>query len=125
MILHRGRCLFKGGEDDEDITSNSTTSPIEDAAEIRLGPMTRSRSKLIEQQVNSLLCDYDNFIDENFILPKSMHLCMIRFIDNTRVDGGEHHDREENIMEHEGGATQEEMRPPRTSPRLSHAIDRN
>ena len=55
---------------DEDITSISTTSPIEDVAEIRLGPMTRSRSKLIEQDVNSLLVDYDNFIDENFKLHK-------------------------------------------------------
>ena len=67
---------------DEDIPSVSTTSPIEDAAvqddEVRLGPMTRSRTKLIEQQVNSLLVGYYNIIDENFILPKSMHLCVIR-----------------------------------------------
>ena len=48
---------------DEDIPSVSTTSPIEDVAvqdnskEVRLGPMTRSRTKLIEQQVNSLLAD--------------------------------------------------------------------
>ena len=85
------------GQTDEDIPSSSTTSPIEDVAvqdksnEVRIGPMTRSRTKLLEQQVNSLLLDYDVFIDENFILPKSMHLCMIRFIDNTRVDGGKHH----------------------------------
>ena len=72
MILHRARCLFKGGgEDDEDIPSVSTTSPIDDVAvqdktnEVRLGPMTRSRAKLLEQQVNSLLVEYDNFIDEN------------------------------------------------------------
>ena len=58
--------------------------------EVRLGPMTRSRTKLIEQQVNSLLVDYDNFIDENFILSKSMHLCMIRVVDNTNIDGGKH-----------------------------------
>ena len=51
--------------------------------EVRLGPMTRSRTKLIEQQVNSPLVDYDNFIDENFILPMSLHLCMIRFVANT------------------------------------------
>ena len=59
--------------------------------------MTRSRTKLIEQQVNSLLVDYDNLIDENFILPKSMHLCMIRFVDNTNVNGGDHQDLEENM----------------------------
>ena len=62
--------------------------------------MTRSRSKLIEQQVNSLLVDYDNFIDDNFILPKSMHLCMIRFVDNTNANEGEHQGMEENIKEH-------------------------
>ena len=54
--------------------------------------MTRSRTKLIEQQVNSLLADCDNLIDENFILPKSMHLCVIRFVDNTSANGGEHQD---------------------------------
>ena len=46
---------------DEDIPSSSTNSPIDDVAvqdkinEVRLGPMTRSRTKLFEQQVNSLL----------------------------------------------------------------------
>ena len=64
--------------------------------------MTRSRTKLIEQHVNSLLVDYDNLIDENFILPKSMHLCMIRFIDNTSASGGKHQVKEENNLEHGG-----------------------
>ena len=41
--------------------------------------MTRARAKLLEQQVNSLLAQPDLCYDENFILPKSMHLCMIRF----------------------------------------------
>ena len=51
--------------------------------------------------MNSLRCDYNNFIDENFILPKSMHLCVLKFIDNTRVDGGEHQDMEEINMKHD------------------------
>ena len=38
--------------------------------------------------MNSLLLDYDVSDYESFILPKSMHLCMIRVIDNTSVDGG-------------------------------------
>ena len=89
----------------EDIPTVSTTSPMEDVAiqdnsnEVRLGPMTRSRTKLIEQQVNSLLVDYDNLIDENFILPKSMHLCMIRYDDNTSASGGKH---QVNNLEHGG-----------------------
>ena len=49
--------------------------------------MTRARAKLLEQQVNSLLIEYDVCVDENFILPKSMHLCMIRFVDNTSIGG--------------------------------------
>ena len=47
--------------------------------EVRIGPMTRARAKLLEQQVNSLLAQPNLCYDENFILPKSMHLCMIRF----------------------------------------------
>ena len=90
---------FQGGEDDEDIPSISTTSPIEDATEIRLGPMTRSRSKLLEQQVNSLLLEYNNIIDENFILPKSLHLCVLRFVDNTSAMEGDHQDMEASEME--------------------------
>ena len=62
--------------------------------------MTRSRTKLLEQQVNSLLVEYDIFNDENFILPKSMHLCMIRFVDNTNANGGKHQDMKGNNLEH-------------------------
>ena len=91
--------------DDEDIPSSSTLSPTEDVAiqdkpnEVRIGPMTRSRTKLLEQQVNSFLVDCDNLNHENFILPKSMHLCMIRFVDNTNANGGEHQDMEGNHLE--------------------------
>ena len=57
--------------------------------EVRIGTMTRARTKLLQQQVNSLLNEYDVCVNENFILPKSMHLCMIRFINNTSVGGGD------------------------------------
>ena len=86
---------FEGGEDDEDIPSPLPSSPIDDVAvqdkanDVRIGPMTRARTKLLEQQVNSLLIEYDVCVNENFILPKSMHLCMIRFIDNTSMGGGD------------------------------------
>ena len=66
-------------------------------------PMTRSRTKLLEQQVNSLLVEYDVYNCENFILPKSMHLCMIRFIDNTNIlGGGGHQGMDGNIKEPNG-----------------------
>ncbi len=38
--------------------------------------MTRARAKLLEQQVNSLLIESNVCVNENFILPKSLHLCM-------------------------------------------------
>jgi hypothetical protein len=44
------------------------------------GPITRARAKLLEQQVNSLLTEYNLFTNENFILAKSLHVCMIRFV---------------------------------------------
>ena len=67
--------------------------------EVRIGPMTRSRAKLLEQHVNSLLIEYDVCDYENFILPKSMHLCMIRLVDNTRIIGGEEQQGMENKVE--------------------------
>ena len=44
------------------------------------GPITRARGKLLEQQVNLFLNEPDVFINENFILPKSLYVCMIRFM---------------------------------------------
>ena len=41
-----------------------------------------------DYQVNSFLIEPDVLLKENFILHKSMHLCMIRFIDNTSVARG-------------------------------------
>ena len=38
-------------------------------------------------KVNSFLIEYDVCVYENFILPKSMHLCMIGFVDNTSIIG--------------------------------------
>ena len=51
--------------------------------------------------MNSLLVEYDVCDNENFILPKSMHLCMIRFIDNTNIGGGMERANEDG--KHEGG----------------------
>jgi len=94
---------FQGGEDDEGIPSSLPSSPIADQVavqdkpnELRIGPMTRARAKLLEQQVNSLLVEYDIFINENFILPKSLHICMIRFeAKDDLARGGEETVRED------------------------------
>jgi hypothetical protein len=75
--------------DDEDVAAKKSN-------EIRIGPITRARAKLLEQQVNSLLIEPDLLFSENFILPKSMHLCMIRFVDNMSIaQGGDELQQEE------------------------------
>jgi hypothetical protein len=46
--------------------------------------------------VNSLLTKYNLHTNENFILPKSLHVCMIRFVaEASMTRGGEESTREE------------------------------
>jgi hypothetical protein len=84
---------------DEGIPTSSPSS-VDDIAgcvdvqhklhDLRTGPITRARAKLLEQQVNSLLIEYNLFTYENFILPKSLHVCMIRFVaEASMTRGGE------------------------------------
>ncbi|XBH68608.1 hypothetical protein VPH35_096715 [Triticum aestivum] len=56
--------------------------------EIRIGPITRARAKLIEQQVNLLLIDSDYFINENCLLPKSLCVCILRFMREEGIARG-------------------------------------
>ena len=88
-LEHRGRRLLKGGGDDEDIPTITPTPianevvPIakkDQSNEIRIGPITRSHAKLLEQQVNLFLNEPGVLINENFILPKSLNYCMIRYL---------------------------------------------
>jgi len=80
---------------DEDIPTSLLPPPlpIEDepavklkSNEVRIGPMTRARAKLLKQQVNLFL--NDTLIDENFILPKSYYLCIIRYEEETSIARG-------------------------------------
>jgi hypothetical protein len=58
--------------------------------DLHTGPITRACAKLLEQQVNSLLTEYNLFTNENFILPKSLHVCMTRFVaEASMTHGGE------------------------------------
>ena len=104
---------------DEDIPITEVVAAQDKPNEIRLGPITRARAKLIEQQVNSLLVESGIFINENFILPKSLHLCMIRYEGETSIArGGEELQQEEHLLisnvskcvreEREAGALHEE-----------------
>ncbi|CAM8917787.1 unnamed protein product [Rhodiola kirilowii] len=87
--------LFEEGEDDEDTLSSPrrsstiTSNPIQLQADAPTkdaykGPMTRNRAKQIQHEVNSLLVDCYTIIDENYMLPKSSVLLLIRF---SKVDG--------------------------------------
>ena len=94
-LERRGRRLLKGGGDDEDIPTTplppSLTNEDEPAVklksdEVRIGPITRARAKLLKQQVNLFL--NGSLIDENFILPKSYYLCIIRYQEETSIARG-------------------------------------
>jgi hypothetical protein len=70
-LERHGRHLLKGG--DEGIPT-SLPSSIDDIAgrvdvqhkrdDLRTGPITRARAKLLEQHVNSLLTEYNLFTDD-------------------------------------------------------------
>jgi hypothetical protein len=98
---------FEGGEDDEDISTilplitEDDDAKIHDTNEIRIGTITRARAKLLNQQVNSFLVGSGILLNENFILHKSLHLCLIRFEEGYGVEGEE----AKLQPEHEGAST--------------------
>ena len=72
--------------------------------EIRIGPITRARAKLLEQQVNSLLVDNAIYFDESFILPKSLCVCIVSYIGEEGTAQGSkealQHGKEEGLEVH-------------------------
>jgi hypothetical protein len=46
---------------------------------IPTGPITRSRAKKIQQEVHALLYEFQSNTNENFMLPKSCMLILLRF----------------------------------------------
>jgi hypothetical protein len=95
--LHTAQITGACGACDEDIPITQPSPPTLDdpivaaqdksSDEIRIGPITRARAKLLQKQVNSLLAKFDIYCNENFILPKSLFICMIRFIGEEGVRG--------------------------------------
>jgi hypothetical protein len=49
------------------------------SSNLKQGHLTRSRAKKLQQQVPSLLDEFDNNIIENIIVPKSSTFMIIRF----------------------------------------------
>ena len=66
--------------------------------EIRIGPITRACAKLLEQQVNPLLVESAICLNENFILPKSLHVCIIRFEEKTCLARGDEELQQEECL---------------------------
>ena len=89
---------------DEDIPTPLPSFSIKDdiaqdkSNEIRIGPITRARAKLLEQQVNSLLVESDICVNQNFILPKSLHICMIRFEGKASLARGDEELQQEELL---------------------------
>jgi hypothetical protein len=60
-------------------TTQQMNQEQDTSSNLNQGPLTRSHSKNIQQQVTSLLAQFDNNITKNIILPKSYTLVIIRF----------------------------------------------
>ena len=64
----------------QDINQAHDVEDINQAREqVNIGPITRSRAKKLQQEVNALLCEIHFNISENYILPKSCILLLLRF----------------------------------------------
>jgi hypothetical protein len=91
------RTRKRGYDDDIPTALSSSIDDIADRVDVQhkpndlcTGSITRAHAKLLEQQVNSLLTEYNLFTNENFILAKSLHVCMIRFMaEASMTRGGE------------------------------------
>ena len=59
-------------------------SPTSTPAQVFDGPITRSRAKKLQQEVNALLSGIHFNNNENYIMPKSCMLLLLRF---TKQDG--------------------------------------
>jgi hypothetical protein len=63
-------------------TASPTTFPIS------TGPITRSRAKKIQQEVHALLYEFQLNSNDNFMLPKSCMLILLRYIEENHQDEG-------------------------------------
>jgi hypothetical protein len=63
-----------------------TTSPT--TFLISTGPITRSRAKKIQQEVHALLYEFQLNTDDNFMLPKSCMLILLRYVEENHQDKG-------------------------------------
>ena len=78
------------GRADEDIStvhaSSSINHPPSNTKDTNEGPLTRSRAKKLQEQVNSFLTDYNFNTSKNVILPKSSILMTLRYAHEDMED---------------------------------------
>ena len=75
--------------------TSPTTSPADTPLQVLTGPITRSRAQKIQQEVHTLLCEFQLNIDGNFELPKSCMLLLLRFTEKEDKDTSRMDQREE------------------------------
>jgi hypothetical protein len=63
-------------------TASPTTFPIS------TGPITRSQAKKIQQEVHALLYEFQLNSNDNFMLPKSCMLMLLRYVEENHQDEG-------------------------------------
>jgi hypothetical protein len=80
---------------DMTMPASATTIPEISPTKALTGPITRSHAKKIEQQVYTLLYGFQLNANNNFILPKSCMLILLRF---TKEEG--HNKSRANQREH-------------------------
>jgi hypothetical protein len=79
----QGRLLFQEREDDADFPTDQAVTQVDEhntPIDINQGPITRSRTKKLHQEVNSLVAEINFNISENVILPKCSTLVVLRYI---------------------------------------------
>jgi hypothetical protein len=73
---------------DEDILTMHAPSSVNNSQtnikDTNQGPVTRSRAKKLQQEVNALLYEFHLNVNKNYILPKSCTLLLLKF---TMEDG--------------------------------------
>jgi hypothetical protein len=64
---------------DPGLTSSTQVQPTSSPTQAFDGPITHSRAKKLQQEVHALLYEFQLNTNENFMLPKSCMLILLRF----------------------------------------------
>jgi hypothetical protein len=68
--------------------SSTTPTTLPTSTPTPTGPITRSRAKKIQQEVHALLCELKLNSNDNFMLPKSCMLILLRYVEDNHQDEG-------------------------------------